>query len=85
MSGIEQIAEERAKQVVKWGINHDSECHSDKSLANAAAYLAAAREGHPPSELGAYLANKHPDDRIMHLRIAGALCAAEIDRLELKQ
>lgn len=81
MTGIELIAAERAKQVMKWGTHHDIECHDDHSLANAAAYLAAAREGHPPSELGRYLALHHEGDRIAHLAIAGALCAAEIDRL----
>lgn len=84
MSGMELIEVERAKQLRKWGTEHDKECHNDQSLANAAAYLAAAREGHPPSELGAYLANRYRNDRIMHLAIAGALCAAEIDRLQGK-
>lgn len=79
--GITRIATERMKQAKKWGTGHDMECHPDGSLADAAAYLAAFST-RVTSELGSHIANKHPGDRIAHLTIAGALCAAEIDRLE---
>lgn len=96
MNGAELITAERKAQtsVHGWTDEHDDQ-HQAGELANAAAYLAATRPGHPPSEIGAYLANKNRitgsgeaaarDMRVKHLVIAGALCAAEIDRLQRKQ
>lgn len=97
MSGIERIKAERQRQidVEGWTEDHDDE-HNDGALAMAAAAYCAAEyvrvleykrsliltilwpwkdEDWKPS----------PDDRVKELVKAGALIAAEIDRLERKQ
>lgn len=93
MTGIEIIAEERKRQVKQEGYDdaHDAE-HTDGSLAMAAACYAI-----PARQRNWYLVNraslretlwpfeekywKPSDDRIRELAKAGALIAAEIDRL----
>ncbi len=93
-SGIELIAEERDRQQTKegWTKEHDLK-HDDGALSLAAACYAAhplkiytkneyARSIHydqiiPFDEY--YIDNKH--DEIRRLTIAGALIAAEIDRI----
>lgn len=85
--GSELIANERARQVARegWTFDHDDR-HSSGELATAAiAYLLTDRDplfkrerfwpwpdGWKPS----------PEDRIRELTKAGALIAAEIDRLQ---
>lgn len=85
-TGVERIANERRRQldVLGWNDEHDDE-HVDEELAHAAAYYAipvTARSGDmwpwrsPPPPSG---------DRIHELEKAGALIAAEIDRLTRRQ
>lgn len=80
--GAVDVANERAKQREKWGDSHDDE-HSDGMIAAVAAELALA---HTPAA-GCHsgdpwgLLAKHPATRD-RLVIAGALIAAEIDRLD---
>lgn len=88
MNGVELIAAERTRQVgvEGWSPEHDDE-HGDGELAVAAACYAvprgsvaasAARAQHWPFEPEAW----KPGDRIRELAKAGALIAAEIDRLQ---
>ena len=76
-SGIERIAEERQKQIEKHGrdAEHDKGYEND-ILSTVAAQLAIR----VPDNWK--LLDRHPD-RIEQLTIAGALLAAEIDRLQL--
>lgn len=92
-TGIELIAEERQRQieVEGWTSEHDAE-HRDGELAEAAAAYASA-ELYRRSTSEGYDKMPHiwpferkywkptPDDRIRELQKAGALIAAEIDRL----
>ena len=73
MNGIERIAKERQRQVSVegWTPQHDDE-HKDGEMA-----IAAARYAAPYWEWDKR--GKH--ERIRQLEIAGALLAAEIDRL----
>lgn len=97
-SGSELIAEERAEQIRRWGDSHDDE-HDGRELWDAArCYLAAARfadmfgrpmdtsslgqEGYWPWEAESW---KPSDEPIRNLVKAGALIAAEIDRLQRSQ
>jgi len=87
-TGAAEIAEERQRQIEKegWTPEHDDK-HVGHDLAWAAAAYAApgpvVHRGNGqdiwPWDLAADKRNHH--DRIKRLRIAGALCAAEIDRL----
>lgn len=94
-TGIELIAEERQRQIEKegWTPEHDDE-HKAGELANAAAYYAMtdgtidfinSRWGEDnhlyiwPFELE--WLKRTPENRIRELQKAGALIAAEIDRL----
>jgi hypothetical protein len=87
--GIGEIAVERAKQRLKWGDPHDDE-HGDAKLVQVAADLlmhvfkgtlpADVRDLIPDPDDEWRLAAKHADARD-RLRIAGALVAAELDRL----
>lgn len=91
MTGAERIAAERQRQieVEGWTADHDAE-HTDGELRYAAAWYArrAMKGSHP-------MTNPVPDgwpwdpswwkpsaDPIRNLEKAGALIAAEIDRLE---
>lgn len=78
-SGIARIAGERAKQLTRWSANHD-DGHTAGELVEAARDLLRTVED-PCLDKGLWnLARKHPDP-IEQLTIAGALIAAEIDRL----
>lgn len=95
MTGIERIAQERQEQIEKhgWTILHDVEHERNGSLAQFAAQLAlpdddssvAAPWGECPAvsdkleEAAAHVMRK---PRIGRLAVAGALIAAEIDRLQ---
>lgn len=99
MSGVEQIAAERARQITTkgWTPEHDDD-HDDGTLAIAAkSYLFAATiaAGDDPVMKAAIIDRRVPipgwpkgwdfkpsDDPIRNLVKAGALIAAEIDRLE---
>ena len=94
-TGIELIAEERQKQIEKerWTAEHDAE-HKDGELANAAAYYAMTEdtidfinnEWGNDMHLHIWPFEKEslkltPENRVRELQKAGALIAAEIDRL----
>lgn len=92
MTGIELIAQERERQIAEegWTAKHD-DIHANGELANAAAMYAITPL---TREDGAIAINKFPSwlwpwdrswwkpgDRLRELAKAGALIAAEIDRL----
>jgi hypothetical protein len=90
-TGIELIAEERQRQieVEGWTLDRDL-MHTDESLACAASCYALPerhrlfiRLGLPyPWRWTATYWKPTPDNRIRELQKAGALIAAEIDRLQ---
>lgn len=94
VTGIDLIAEERARQelVEGFGPEHDDE-HVDDALARAGACYACPdrfREKLNQSPRGVWPFmlkwwKPTPDDRVRELTKAGALIAAEIDRLLRKQ
>lgn len=92
-TGVELITIERRRQVKgeKYGKDHD-DLHTDQSMAMAAAHYAAPAEALAVDHTGAWVEmwpdswdkdydKKEQHGRIKQLIIAGALCAAEIDRL----
>lgn len=92
MAGIDLITKARVEQVTVHGHTpeHDRTAHADGSIAKAAAAYAMAANGswqgvelypwpvHPDR---AHPIQYGDDRRIEYLAAAGALCAAEIDRL----
>lgn len=89
-TGIEAIAAERKRQieVERWTPEHDSQ-HTDGSIALAASAYAIAscngniyRAGEPPPCWPWGTEWWKPKDRRSNLVKAGALIAAEIDRLD---
>lgn len=78
--GVTLIAAERARQVSKegWDSGHDDE-HDDGSIAKAAACYALGSNLHWPWSFEWW--KPTPNDRRRELVKAGALIAAEIDRL----
>jgi hypothetical protein len=83
-SGVERIAEERARQQAKRSVEHDAG-HSRGEMSVCAAELAVhdtdeelTSYAQPRDQWG--LVAKHGHDRLRSLTIAGALIAAEIDR-----
>ena len=86
-TGIEQITEERVKQIAKY--NHtalNDQCYKNGELLKAAAaYLLAVSEG---EDVGIEKWPWHPDGfknegYISSLKKAGAFIAAELDRLNI--
>ena len=90
-SGIDLIVDERRRQVESegWTPEHD-DGHADGSLVEAAYLIVEKLTTTPlsgaswPHELSEHVARKYADDPIRRLTIAGALIAAEIDRLQRK-
>lgn len=82
MNGVERIAAERERQVSAegWSLEHDDQ-HVDGALAHAAAVYASDRvdinDVWPWPDEGPKI-----KDEISNLVRAGALIAAEIDRLQ---
>lgn len=89
-SGVELITEERAEQLSKhnWSLDHDSTEHKDGELVQAALIIA-----HDKRCLAALSELRGPEwawtirsniwgDQIHRLKVAGALIAAEIDRIQ---
>lgn len=76
-TGVGLIADERQRQLAHspWSIGHDASVHADGSLAKVAGCLIQKR----PDSFG--LHKRYKKDRIRQLQVAGALIAAEIDRL----
>lgn len=90
-TGIEFIAEERQRQidVEGWNAEHDDIGNNDEQLAEAAALYALPeiRRTYEYDVNNLWPWDKKwwkptPDDRIKELAKAGALIAAEIDRLQ---
>ena len=82
-TGVELIAEERNEQIEKHGFNdiHDSE-HLDCELMQAAVYLLTQDEYYYPPEWDKkWLEKFKKKDYVGRLKVAGALIAAELDRL----
>lgn len=96
-TGIELITEERTRQHEKlWGDAHDDE-HTEGELAKAAAVYALDEEtrndhlsmipGKEPDLWPFYPEwyKPTPENRVRELQKAGALIAAEIDRLQRRK
>lgn len=93
MSGIDAIAAERRRQIEAegWSAEHD-DCHKNGEMAGAAACYALLRsQVDPATVMGEDLIRQiwpwypewwKPRDRRTDLVRAGALIAAEIDRLD---
>jgi hypothetical protein len=87
MTGAELIAAERQRQIEQegWTPEHDAKEHDDGSLAEVASSLASPHHGsHPMSwQVGIWnlVRKRNKWSRIEQLTVAGALIAAEIDRL----
>ena len=92
MTGVELIAQERAEQIEKhgWTSEHDAK-HDSGALAIVAATLAVmhtdSKVSDPKAKHGTNnnpwgLEAKHKADAIHSLKVAGALIAAEIDRIQ---
>lgn len=93
MDGIERITAERQRQIEKegWTPEHDA-LHSNGELARAAAaYAVPSSEGKYSDDLRFILFPREwhpswwkpsPENRIRELEKAGALIAAEIDRIQ---
>lgn len=93
MNGAEQIAAERKRQVDEegWTPEHDDQ-HIGKELAMAASCYAyppgVSKESKRPPNLWPWDPawwKPDPDDEVHNLVRAGALIAAEIDRLQRAQ
>jgi hypothetical protein len=92
-TGVELIAEERQEQIEKhgWDFEHDKN-HDDGSLVDAAIAIAfndeniEARFEAPSWAWGIRNHKRHSKrkgiEKIERLKVAGALLAAEIDRLQ---
>lgn len=91
-TGTQLIAEERERQVSQEGYDakHDDR-HTDHALAINAASLTvsgtdcALDDWRPDGRHDWGLDEKHKGDRVRQLSVAGALIAAEIDRLQRQQ
>lgn len=94
LSGVELIAGERKRQIEKegWSEQHD-DSHCNGELADAAAYHAATAPAYRhwrgqqfesiwPEGWDSKWDHRKKSDRVRQLAIAGALIAAEIDRLQ---
>ena len=92
MTGIELIAQERKEQTEKhnWTPEHDDQ-HTYGELRKTASVLAMhGTDGHVVDKDGYYQTGSNPwgleeklkNDDIHRLKVAGALIAAEIDRLQ---
>lgn len=90
-TGIELITQERTEQIEKHGrtIQEDVDCNDQSQLPLAAMWLiegGLANDLRSPTEwdddIWKHMARKGYKDRLI---IAGALIAAEIDRLQYKQ
>lgn len=88
--GVELIAEERQEQIEKHGfsVGDDNEHYEADELIDAALYAITGDIDHYPKTWGSWWrhkmvakTNSTPHSKIERLKIAGALLAAEIDRL----
>jgi hypothetical protein len=91
-TGIERIAAERQRQIESegWSAEHDAEHSGGELTRAAAAYCLAERDRRHHTKAivpscwpwGRTWWKPSPDNRIRELEKAGALIAAEIDRLQ---
>lgn len=85
--GADMIASERLRQMADegWTAIHDDRYEEDELIRAATSYLDGDRTGEiPPTEWpwAERWWKPTPDDRVRELVKAGALIAAEIDRLQ---
>lgn len=83
MNGIELIANERLEQLNKhnWSFEHDAK-HTSEELKYAAIYVLTKDVDYfPRNWLKKYQDKFNKKEGIESLKVAGALIAAEIDRL----
>jgi len=79
--GAERIFRERERQQSQWSPGHDDR-HDASELALAASYLALPNnEKKRPPDTPQWAYELRTNDRLRELEVAGALIAAEIDRL----
>lgn len=98
-TGLDLITEERQRQITDegWSAEHD-DAHTDGQLADAAAFYAMTEDALDfiDEEMGADMhlhfwpfdlkwCKRTPNNRIKQLQKAGALIAAELDRLLREQ
>lgn len=90
-TGVELIAEERREQIEKHGYDvlDDREYNEGDQLVDAAMYAITGEDKYYPNNWGEWWRSKMvaktnatPHSKIERLKIAGALLAAEIDRLK---
>lgn len=90
-SGVQLIAEERIEQIVKHGhsLSSDAEKYQDHELIRAACAIAFVGDKDkvmtctmPAPDWAWAIRGRIENDRIHCLKVAGALLAAEIDRLQ---
>lgn len=89
-SGIELISQERERQIIAegWTADHDDDMNFHEELAIAAGCYILWDDGHNehpcPPDIWPWDSEwwKPANDRIRNLAKAGALIAAEIDRLQ---
>ncbi len=87
-TGIERIAEERKQQLHKHGYTkaHDVREHSDGALITAALYALTMNKKYEQAgfdDFESAIFEKYEQKRMIDaLAVAGALIAAEIDRLQ---
>jgi hypothetical protein len=91
MTGIERIAAERKRQIEEegWTAEHDDQWNYDELAMAALCYVIPGKDNHGKDNL--FIKDRWPlndgfwkptpDNRIRELEKAGALIAAEIDRL----
>jgi len=84
MTAIQDISDERERQLAKgWDAKHD-DLHGNSELAIVAASVALHRTNHEldplPYDWG--ITYKHDNDRRRQLLIAAALLVAEIERID---
>ena len=86
-SGIELIAAERQRQIDEegYGIEHDSNLQPDALASAAVVYAMPEKYGQLLAFWPWDLSHYKPKDRLTNLIRAGALIAAEIDRLQGEQ
>lgn len=86
-NGIDLIKEERIEQIEKHGYNpdYDNKHHSDGELLRFAIYLIQSNnDNFPKGFTEDHVLQFFLKSRIKQLTVAGALIAAEIDRLQNK-
>ncbi len=88
-TGLKLIAEEREKQIKKWGVGHDIEENGDGELIKAAMFALTLEEQYEQDwhfESKLHIENSKQrlsfeEWKKLKLKIAGAFIAAELDRL----